>query len=242
MSDLILREFNGKSIRHRVDGFMSLTDMCATHGKLFGNWNKTKEAKEYLKVLQSLRYSDQNNGPIEVNQGGTPSGQGTWGDRRVAMRLAQWLSPEFAIQVDEWIVELMERGTISVAQPARQLAPQRDLYDYMEIAKVMGLQESPILKSLFEQRMAEQLGGSGLSSTDAPKQILLTVRASELGISSREIGTGSQLGKYIRSLGFAPVGKSQHGKYPVNVYGCSIDLDKAILGFFSDVELENEAA
>lgn len=108
MSDLILREFNGKSIRHRADGFMSLTDMCEANGKLFADWNRLKATKEYLKALIDKRYGDSHTGPIEINQGGTPTGQGTWGDRRVAMRLAQWLSPKFAIQVDEWVVELLE--------------------------------------------------------------------------------------------------------------------------------------
>ena len=244
MSDLILREFNGKSIRHRMDGFMSLTDMCQSHGKLFADWNRLKATKEYLKVLQDKHYVNSHNGPIESKVGGIPETTGTWGDRRVAMRLAQWLSPEFAIQVDEWIVELMTTGTVSivqpVAQPVRQLAPQRDLLDYLNAAKSIGIDQDPILKSLFSQRMAEQLGGTALPSSSTPKHILLTVRASELGVSSREIGSGSQLGKYVRSLGFAPTGTSQHGKHPVNVYECSIDLDAAILNFF-DVELESEA-
>ncbi len=129
MSDLIWREFNGKSIRHRADGFMSLTDMCEANGKLFGNWNQLKATKEYLKALLDKHYWNCNSGPIEINEGGNHASglTGTWGDRRVAMRLAQWLSPEFALQVDEWVVELMEVGTVSIAQPQqpiRQLAPQ----------------------------------------------------------------------------------------------------------------------
>ena len=232
MSDLILREFNGKSIRHRADGFMSLTDMCEANGKLFGNWNQLKATKEYLKALLDKRYGDSNNGPIEINQGGNPTGQGTWGDRRVAMRLAQWLSPEFAIQVDEWVVELMEAGTVSIVQPQqpiRQLAPQRDLLDYLNAAKSIGIDQDPILKSLFSQRMAEQLGG-GHEPVHVP--CILTVRAIELGISQSEIGNGSQLGKFIVARGFKSSGKSQHGKYQVNCYDRTSDLDAAILNFF----------
>lgn len=238
MSDLILREFNGKSIRHRADGFMSLTDMCESHGKLFADWNRLKATKDYLKALLDKHYGDSHNGPIESKVGGTPETTGTWGDRRVAMRLAQWLSPEFAIQVDEWVVELMEVGTVSIVQPAtpvRQLAPQRDLLDYLNAAKSIGIDQDPILKSLFSQRMAEQIGGSH-DVTVLP--CVLTVRAIELGISQSEIGSGSQLGKFIVARGFKPSGKSQHGKYEVNCYDRTPELDDAILNFFDRPPVE----
>jgi predicted GIY-YIG superfamily endonuclease len=107
MSNLILREFKGKKIRQRKDGFMSLTDMCDANGKMFADWNRQKATKEYLKVLRRRSYVNSHNGPVEVNVGGSPETTGAWGDRRVAMRLAQWLSPEFAIQVDEWVVEFL---------------------------------------------------------------------------------------------------------------------------------------
>lgn len=94
---------------------------------------------------------------------------------------------------------------------------------------VMKLTEDPILKSLVSQRMAEQLGG-GHEPVSVP--CVLTVRAIELGISQSEIGTGSQLGKFIVARGFEPKGKSQHGKYPVNCYDRTPDLDAAILNFF----------
>jgi hypothetical protein len=239
MSNLILRDFHGKSIRHRADGFMSLTDMCDANGKLFGNWNKLQSTKEYLKALQDKHYSDQNNGPIESKVGGTPEATGTWGDRRVAMRLAQWLSPEFAIQVDEWIVELMNTGTVSIAsqpvQPVRQLAPQRDLKDWIDCMAVMKLTEDPILKSLVSQRMAEQLG---IDREPAIVPCVLTVRAIELGVSQSEIGSGSQLGKFIVARGFASSGKSQHGKYQVNCYDRTAALDAAILNFFGRSPVE----
>lgn len=38
MTNLIVREFNGKKIRHREDGFMSLTDMCQAQDKRLNDW------------------------------------------------------------------------------------------------------------------------------------------------------------------------------------------------------------
>lgn len=145
MSDLILRSWNNKNIRQRADGFISLTDMCSASGKLFGNWYQLKSTEEYLKVLVAKRYCDSNNGPIEVNQGGISGNQGTWGERRVALRLAQWISAEFALQVDEWIEELLLTGSVNIGDEpkpepeARQLPPAMSLKDYMEVSAAFGL-------------------------------------------------------------------------------------------------------
>lgn len=110
MTNLIVRDWNGKSIRQRADGFLSATDMCTASGKLFGHWHTLKTTKEYLEALELKRYGDSSAGPIEVNQGGIPEKQGTWVDRRVALRLAQWISPTFAMQVDEWVIAYLEEA------------------------------------------------------------------------------------------------------------------------------------
>lgn len=45
---------------------------------------------------------------IEVRNGGVPGTNGTWcRDYRIALRFAQWLSPEFSIKVDEAILGLL---------------------------------------------------------------------------------------------------------------------------------------
>lgn len=118
----------------------------------------------------------------------------------------------------------------SIPAPQRQLAPQRDLKDWIECARIMGVAEDPILRSLATQRLAEEMGGP--RNLDIPQPIVLTVRAQQLGISQADIGTGVKLGKYIVKSGFLPQGKSQHGKYEVNVYAASSELDEAILEFF----------
>jgi hypothetical protein len=103
--------------------------------------------------------------------------------------------------------------------------------------EVMGLTEDPILKSLVSQRMAEQLGGGGTPDAK-PSPIVLTVQATTLGISQAEIGNGTQLGKYIIARGFMPLGKSQHGKYPVNCFEASEALNAAILNYYDRSPIE----
>lgn len=54
MSNLI-REWNGRTIRQRADGYLSATDMCQACGKLFGhfeNWLYTDFAKGVLAALK----------------------------------------------------------------------------------------------------------------------------------------------------------------------------------------------
>ena len=244
MTDLIVRGWNGKSIRQRSDGFLSATDMCTAGNKSFGHWHTLRATKEYLEALTIKHYRNSDNGPVESNVGGSPETTGTWVDRRVALRLAQWISPTFALQVDEWIEELMTKGVVSIASmpeptPIRQLAPQRDLIDYVNAAQMLGLTRDPIILPLLTQRLAEELGAK---TTPLNRQILVAVRAGELGISQKDIGDGSQLGKRIVRAGFIPNGKTPHGRYEVNTYSPSLALDNAILNFFAESITTIEAA
>ncbi len=111
-STLIIREWNGRTIRQRKeDEYWSATDMCQSCGKKFGHWNELKSTAEHLRVLESAIGKTRAE-LIEIKEGGVPSEQGTWVHRRVAIRLAQWLSPEFAVQIDEWVEELMINGKV----------------------------------------------------------------------------------------------------------------------------------
>ena len=243
MTNLIVRDWNGKSIRQRADGFLSATDMCTAGGKSFGHWHTQKSTKEYLDALAIKHYRDSDNGPVESNVGGSPETTGTWVDRRVALRLAQWISPTFALQVDEWVEELLTKGVVSIAPtpqaPPRQMAPQRDLLDYVNAAQVLGLMSDPIILPLLTQRLAEELGAK---TTPLNRQVLVAVRAGELGISQKDIGDGSMLGKLIVRAGFVPNGKTPHGRYEVNTYSPSLALDNAILNFFAESITTIEAA
>ena len=242
MPNLILRDWNGKSIRHREDGFMSLTDMCQAGGKLFGHWHGLKSTQEYLDALIRKHYRDHDNGPIESNVGGSIETTGTWGDRRVALRLAQWISPHFALQVDEWIEELLTTGSVNIGpepipEPEQKSLPGTSLERWAElIASLPGLANSPIVMSALQCRVAEELSGCR-SDTPIDAVILLTVRANQLGCSHLSIGNGSLLGKYIIACGFEPLGKEQHGRYPVNVFRQSPELDSAIIEYCNGAQL-----
>ena len=88
---------------------INLTQMAKPFGESCkpSKWLRTDEAKRYLNAIavgQKCPTADL----LEVRQGGDPLEQGTWcRDYRIALRFAQWLSPEFSIKVDEAILGLL---------------------------------------------------------------------------------------------------------------------------------------
>ena len=221
------RNYKGRSIRIREDKYVCLTDMAIASGKRLNDWYRLKGTESYLSTL-SVGTGIPAIELIQVGEGNQP----TWAHPKVAIRFAQWCSDEFAVQVDFWIDELMTTGAVSIAssQPQRQLAPQRDILDYWEACQEMGIDRDPILLSLFSQRMAEQLGGTALVAT---QQVIVTVRAHELGYSTKDIGSGSALGRFVKQQGCKPTGQTKHGKYDVNTYDLTPELDQSICLYFS---------
>lgn len=88
---------------------INLTQMSQPFGRSFrpGNWLKTEEAQRYIKAI-AVATNRATTDLVEVRQGGSPENQGTWcKDYRIALRFAQWLSPEFSIMVDEAMLRLL---------------------------------------------------------------------------------------------------------------------------------------
>jgi len=105
---------NGSSITipMREDGMINATMLCKAHGKkLLSDYNRNKQTKEYLEELSiNMRI------PIlelfVTTVGGNHSG--TWVHRKIAIHLAQWLSPSFAVQVSNWLDELLTTGSVQL--------------------------------------------------------------------------------------------------------------------------------
>jgi hypothetical protein len=115
-----------------------------------------------------------------------------------------------------------------VEEQPRRLPPVRDTIEYVQAQQDILAIADPLMRSLLNQRMFEELGSKILAPST---QVLLTIRAGELGYPANRIGNGGQLGKFVvRSI--APTGKTQHGRYPVNVYDLSPELDDCIHAFF----------
>jgi hypothetical protein len=127
--------------------------------------------------------------------------------------------------------QLADQAQAAANKQERALPPAVSMHQYMVEIREWGLDSDPLIKSLITQRLAEELGGKALSSETITTQVILTVRAGELGYDHQVIGSGSQLGKFVSRI-IHPVGKTQHGKYPVNVYELTPGLDDCIHAFF----------
>ena len=98
---------------------VNATQMCRAAGKLFGNYRRLDSTEEFLQELSSnihISILDF----VKSNQGGNHSG--TWVDWRVALHLAQWLSPAVQVQVTGWLGELMLTGRVELGN---EMSPQQ---------------------------------------------------------------------------------------------------------------------
>jgi hypothetical protein len=112
----------------------------------------------------------------------------------------------------------------------RQLPPVRDVVDYMQVAKEIPAIANPIIRAALEQRLAEELGANNALLCSATKPVLAAVLAQDLGYSLKP-GEDAKLGKWVRRF-HEPLGKAQHGRYEVNVYNNTPELEKTVKAFF----------
>ena len=106
----------------RGNARINMTQMAKPFEKTPKDWLRTSEANDYISVI-AVRLKCLTAELVEVRQGGTPEMQGTWcNDRRIALRFAQWLSPEFSVAVDDALMRLM-LGEAVYAEPVNGVEP-----------------------------------------------------------------------------------------------------------------------
>ena len=88
------------------DGYINATAMCKAAGKLFGHYRENGSTKEFLAELET-DIGIPISGLVQSLKGGEAGTQGTWVHPHVALHLAQWLSPKFAVQVSKWVHDWM---------------------------------------------------------------------------------------------------------------------------------------
>lgn len=87
-----------------TDGYFNATAMCKASGKLMGDYLRLSATKAFLSELSSdmgIPISEL----VQSVKGGPPQLQGTWVHPQVAINLAQWLSPKFAVLISKWVLE-----------------------------------------------------------------------------------------------------------------------------------------
>lgn len=146
---------------------INLTQMAKPFGKTPKDWLRTDEAKRYIKaisVAQKCLTADL----VEVRNGGSPDNQGTWcKDYRIALRFAQWLSPEFSIMVDETMLRLLSGHKLASVRKRLPMPKDRDevlaefyaelpkwvtIEDEKEVAKIFGVNRHHVHEVLMGRR------------------------------------------------------------------------------------------
>ena len=127
MTSLSLQVFNynGQPIARRDDGYLNASEMCLANGKLFADWNRLKSAKAYIKSL-----SEAMGIPIaELIR--VQNGNQTWVHPSIAINLARWISPKFAVWCDAHIFNLMASGSTSL-----EIDPIEEMRLKIELARL----------------------------------------------------------------------------------------------------------
>lgn len=103
----INRELEHMPVVQRItDGYINATNLCKAAGKNLADYLKTNSTREFIAALTEDTHipADQ---LIQQIRGGVPQFQGTWVHPQVAINLAQWASPKFAVYVSKWVFEWM---------------------------------------------------------------------------------------------------------------------------------------
>lgn len=129
--DLISHELGRETIYQRsIDGYVNATAMCQAADKKFNDYRRLQNTKEFISELSSVAGIPATD-LIEVVQGGNPSLQGTWVHPDVAIHLAQWCSPIFAVQVTKFVREWLQ-GTNT---QQKQLQSWKHFHDRIDLTK-----------------------------------------------------------------------------------------------------------
>lgn len=108
--------YNGSQITFETENgsvLVNATEMAKPFDKLPADFIRLKSTQEFIEALCN-RYGISHNEVVKVIQGGAI--QGTWFHQKLGLRYAQWLSPDFAVWVDEKIEELLTTGKATIHQ------------------------------------------------------------------------------------------------------------------------------
>ncbi len=115
---LIQHEANGSPVKQRrSDGYVNATELCEAAGKSYAAYEALPTTANYLAALSKHTRLPE---PHLVQSIASYNGRSTvWVHPKVALHLGQWLSPEFAVQVSEWVYGWLGDG----AKPSKTSLP-----------------------------------------------------------------------------------------------------------------------
>ena len=94
--------------RRQADGYVNATAMCKVGGREWFTYARSERTQAYIAALAAVPQFC-GTALVQSIQGGTPDLQGTWIHPRLAIDLARWISPAFAVWMDGWFLESISR-------------------------------------------------------------------------------------------------------------------------------------
>jgi hypothetical protein len=173
--------------------------MANANGKQSQDWTRLKKSEEL-----KLALANKTGIPVEqliVVVVGSDVTSSTWAHPKLAIQFAQWCSVDFALQVSDWIDELLVIGKV-------ELIPQTQIPAYVENVKIADsirhitdtLSDNPRLAQfLIDQTIDRCFGQKVLASAELPIKGVAEI-AESMGLPVNHKNR-SALGRYISSLG-----------------------------------------
>ena len=136
MSILTNFNYNDNIISRRADGFLNASQMCVANGKRLHNWSRLDATKAYTEALSEETQISVTH-LIEIQHGNQ-----TWVHPSLAINLARWISPKFAVWCDAHIFNLMTSGQTSL-----EIDPVQMMQLKIELAGLEAQKEIAIAQS-----------------------------------------------------------------------------------------------
>ena len=146
--NIIKKQFNNQYIYFNLtgDGMINATQMAQANGKLISDFFKLNTTEEYLNALSSDMGIPISQLYIQIKGNYSDNReQGTWVHKRLAIRIAQWCSPKFAVWIDGIIEELFTKGSIDFNIP-------KTFSEALKLASIQAEKIEQQEKQLIEQK------------------------------------------------------------------------------------------
>jgi len=117
---LTLKNNTELSIPVSKDGYINVTKLCKAGGKEYKHWKANKESEAVINAIERSVGIPADLIIRDIRTGKNES-RGTFVHRRLALIIAQWISPDFAVQVAAWTEELLLFGSVTLGQEKKKV-------------------------------------------------------------------------------------------------------------------------
>lgn len=189
---IIVRTWNDAPISRRdSDGYADATAMCQANGRLWGDYQRLSRTTDYITALAGATSVAADQLVISTTTGPNHL-RGTWIHPRLAVDLARWISPQFAVWMDGWFLD-------AVAAPSK---PRHR--SWLSRSPISAALLTPILPWCVPLTSTEILPMLDLPVTRANQMALSTAMRSLGYIKARRMIDGQQQWVYSTPAAAAP--------------------------------------